>query len=195
VPVVGKTAEAIAARANTFRTLAEIQLQQDDVMKLNVVFRPESALVLAEAYFALSEAYKRKRLSSTSLTEWSKAGALVAATVSVISPLRPGGRIDDPTWLYLNPAFGMLCAYGHTQHVFFARPFDERRRFYQSLQSLRLPCLDYIIAEANKQNGNLTSTWELTLSDAEMSMLDVLVSSFVLLRENDELLSKKESLK
>jgi hypothetical protein len=97
--VVGKTAEEIAARAETFRQLAETQLQQEDFKSLNIAFRAELAVILAESYFALSEAYKRKRLHRDSRTEWSKAAALVAATVSVINPLRPSGRADNLTWL------------------------------------------------------------------------------------------------
>jgi hypothetical protein len=178
LPVVGKTAEEIATRANTFRKLAAIQSLQPDFAALNVAFRPETANILSEGYFALSEGYKRKRLISGSRTEWTKAAALVAATVSVVNPFRPGGRVDDPTWLYINPAFSMLCAYGHAQNIFFARPFDERRRFYQSLQSVRLPCLDPIISEGNVSNGNFTSCWNINVSDAEMSILDALVSLF-----------------
>jgi hypothetical protein len=193
--VVGKTAEELVARADTFRTLAEIQLDQADFKALNIGFRPESATILAEAYFALSEAYKRKRLHRDSRTEWSKAGALVAATVSVVNPLRPSGRADDPAWIYVNPAFGMLCAYAHAQHVFSARPFDERRRLLQSLQSLRLPCLDPIISEGNATNGNFRSKWEIEISDGEMSQLDALVTSFVLLRQNDDLLAEQERLR
>jgi hypothetical protein len=143
--VVGKTAEEVATRAETFQALAELQLEQDDFKTPNIAFVPASASILAECYFALSEGYKRRRLRASSRTEWTKAAALVAATVNVVNPLRPSGRTDDPSWLYVNPAFGMLCAYGHAQHVFLAPPFDEKRRFYQTLQSLRLPCLDPLL--------------------------------------------------
>jgi hypothetical protein len=54
VPVVGKTAEETVARAETFRTLAEIQLQQDHFQALNVAFAPGIQVLLAEGYFALS---------------------------------------------------------------------------------------------------------------------------------------------
>jgi hypothetical protein len=181
LPVVGKTAEEIAARATTFRTLAEIQLRQPDFAALNIACRPRIENVLAEAYFALSEAYKRVRLHGASRTEWVKAGALVAATVSVVNPLRPAGRADQIEWLYVNPAFGMLCAYGHAQNVFAAQEFDERRRLYQTLQSIRLPCLDPIIAEGNVTDGNFQTWWNISLSDGETSMLDAVVTIFNLL--------------
>jgi hypothetical protein len=181
LPVVGKAAEDVAARAETFRILAAIQLSQPDFAALKIVFSPGIENVLAEAYFALSEAYKRVRLRRDSRTEWVKAGALVAATVSVINPLRPAGRADKIEWPYVNPAFAMLCAYGHAQNIFAAQPFDERRRLYQSLQSIRLPCLDPIIREGNVTNGCFTSYWDLTLLPGEISMLDALVTAFNLL--------------
>jgi len=191
--VVGKTAEEIAARGNV-QAACRDQLQQEDFKSLNIAFGAESAVILAESYFALSEAYKRKRLHRESRTEWSKTAALVAATVSVINPLRPRGRADDPTWLYVNPAFGMLCAYGHAQAVFFARRFDERRRLLQSLQSLRLPCLDPIIAEANATGGRFHSNWQIEISNNEMSQLDALVTAFMLLKQNEDLLSAQEQI-
>ena len=49
MPVVGKTADEIAARAETFRFLAEIQLQQDDFKGLNISFSPESATICQSA--------------------------------------------------------------------------------------------------------------------------------------------------
>lgn len=193
--VVGKTAEDVVARAETFRILAEIQIQQHDFKALNIAFDPASAVILAECYFALSEGYKRKRLHDTSRTEWTKAAALVAATVSVVNPLRPSGRVDDPSWLYINPSFGMLCAYGHARHIFFVRAFDDRRRFYQSLQSLRLPCLDPIIAEGNVTNGKFVSNWTIDISQGEMSQLDGLVTSFAILKQNEDLWAQQEQLK
>jgi hypothetical protein len=138
-------------------------------------------LILAEAYFALSEAYKRERLEKESRTEWVKAAALVAAAVCVINPLRPIGRADTIEWLYVNPAFAMLCAYGHAQHIFAAQSFDERRRLYQALQSVRLPCLDPLISEGNVTGGKFTTTWNLKLSAGEISILDALVTAFNLL--------------
>ncbi|MFZ1920203.1 MAG: hypothetical protein WAU57_01080, partial [Xanthobacteraceae bacterium] len=162
-------------------TLARIQLQQPDFAALNIVTVPGVERVLAEAYFALSEAYKRVRLHDASRTEWVKASALVAATVSVVNPLRPGGRADRIEWMYVNQAFGMLCAYGHAQKIFLAQSFDERRRLLQSLQAMRLPCLDPLIAEGNVTNGQFRTAWSLTLSPGEISMLDALVTAFNLL--------------
>jgi hypothetical protein len=109
--------------------------------------------------------------------------------VSVVNPMRPAGSTDDPAWLYINPAFGMLCAYGHAQAVFFARPFDEQRRFFQSFQSLRLPCLDPIIREWQVARA-FHSWWNIEISDGEMSQLDGLVTTFSLLQQNEELLSR-----
>jgi hypothetical protein len=181
LPVVGKTAEDIAARAETFRVLADTQLQQPDFAALNIVCRPRAENILAESYFALSEAYKRIRLQDSSLTEWVKAGALVAATVSVVNPLRPSGRADTIEWPYVNPAFALLCAYGHAHRIFTPQAFDERRRLYQALQSIRLPALDPIIAEGNSKNGIFSTNWNITLSAGEVSMLDALVTTFNLL--------------
>ena len=89
-----------------------------------------------------------------------------------------GDRIE---WLYVNQAFGMLCAYGHAQSIFMAQPFDERRRLLQSLQAMRLPCLDPVIAEGNTTGGNFKSNWNVALSAGETSMLDALVTAFNLL--------------
>jgi hypothetical protein len=81
----------------------------------------------------------------------------------------------------------MLCAYGHAQQIFYARPFDERRRIFQALQGVRLPSLDQLIAEGNKTSGDFVTEWRIELSDAELSLLDTLVSLFALLLETEEL--------
>jgi hypothetical protein len=178
---VGKTAADIAARAKTFKVLADIQILQPDFAALNISCDQATMAILAESYFALSEAYKRARLHDSSRTEWVKASALVAATVSVVNPLRPSGRADKIEWLYVNQAFAMLCAYGHAQSIFSEQPFDERRRLYQALQSIRLPCLDPIISEGNVNNGKFHSTWNIVLTPPEISTLDALVTMFNLL--------------
>ena len=53
--------------------------------------------------------------------------------------------------------------------------------------------LDPIIAEANK-DGKITSTWNLTLIDGEMSILDALVSQIELLRQNQDLRAEQTRL-
>jgi hypothetical protein len=138
------------------------------------------ANILAEAYFALSEGYKKKRLNPGARTEWSKAAALSAATVAIVDPLRPAARADtnDPLWPYINPLFAMLCAYGHARNMFEWQRFDVKRRVYLALRGIELPSLDPIIQEVRTQNGRFTSTWDLTLSSREMAYLDLLVSVF-----------------
>lgn len=121
--VVGKTTEEIVARANLFKELAYQQLWHPVFSSLNIDFRPETANILAESYFALSEAYKRRRLSPGSRTEWIKAAALTAATVAVVNPMRPTGIAINYRWPYVNPSFAMLCAYGHAHHMFFLDGF------------------------------------------------------------------------
>ncbi len=194
MPVVGKDAAEISARAATFRALAEIQLEHPAVVEANVAFDNGSALLMSEAYFALSEAYKKRRLKGTSRTEWCKAAALVAVSVSIVRPLRPAGPSNEVTWPYLNPNFGMLCAYGHAQEVFFATTFDAKRRLLHSLHSARLPCLDQVIAEANKLR-TLVTQWDLVLSDDELSYLDSLVVEFEALIELQILKDENEVLR
>ncbi len=187
--VAGKTAEEIAARAETFRQFARVQMLQEDFASANVVFDPDCANLLSEAYFALSEAYKKRRLKRESLTDWSKVAALTAVTVSVIKPIRPAGRADKPQWPYLNPAFGLFCAYGLSQAIFEYPEFDQRRRLYQSSQGVSLPCLQPIILEGIHTKGQFTSTWDLEhdISDSEMSYLDMVVTNFVSLIQSHRL--------
>jgi hypothetical protein len=179
--VVGKTAGDIATRSQTFAELAYQQLQQPDFVAANVSFHPPSANILAEAYFALSEAYKRRRLKDDSRSDWSKAAALTAITVSVINPIRPAGPANQPQWPYLNPQFGLLCAHSFSQKVFQLPGFDQQRRLFQSWQSAKLPCLSPIIAEGNANGGNFTSNWEISISDNEMAYLDLMITMFVIL--------------
>jgi hypothetical protein len=185
--VVGKTAQEIATRAETYRVLANIQMAHPDFVQANVAFEPNCANLLAEAYFALSEAYKKRRLKVKSLTDWTKVAALTAVTVSYVRPIRPAGRADSPQWPYLNPAFGLLCAYGLSQTVFEYPEFDQRRRFYQSLEGISLPCLNPVIAEGIATKGNFTSTWDLsgTITDPEIAYLDILVTTVVELIKNN----------
>jgi hypothetical protein len=188
--VVGKTAEEIAACAETFGTLAHAQLWLPDFTALNAHFEPATAPILAEAYFAISEAYKRERLKPGSRTEWTKAAAFSAATVAIVKPLRPIGAPTDPLWPLINPMFAMTCAYGHVRNMFGAKPFDEKNRMYRALMGLELPSLAVLIDEGNATRGKFQSKWEITLSRQELALLDLLVAYFVQLQENEHLLLK-----
>ncbi len=86
--VVGKTAGEVSARAQTFSDLAHEQMWHPDFVALDVVFPDGVENILAEVYFALSEAYKRKRLKPGSRTEWTKAAAFTAIAVALVKPLR-----------------------------------------------------------------------------------------------------------
>jgi hypothetical protein len=188
--VVGKTAEEIAARAETFSALAHAQLWLPEFAALNIHFEPATASILAEAYFAISEAYKRERLKPGSRTEWTKAAALAAATVAIVKPLRPVGAPNDPLWPLINPMFAMTCAYGYVRNMFGAKPFDEKHRMYRALMGLELPSLAALIEEGNATKGKFQSRWEITLSPHEIALLDLLVAYFVQLQENEHLLLK-----
>jgi hypothetical protein len=179
--VVGKTAGEIATRSQTFAELALEQLQHPDFVAANVSFHQPSANILAEAYFALSEAYKRRRLKSDSRSDWSKAAALTAITICAINPIRPAGPANAPEWPYLNPQFGLFCAHAFSQSVFTLPGFDQQRRLFQSLQSAKLPCLSPLIAEGNVNNGSFTSNWNIAISDNEMAYLDLMITMFVVL--------------
>lgn len=189
MPVSGKTPHDISARAETLKELAYRQLWNPEFVHLDAQFNPKTANILAECYFAMSEAYKREwKLAGR--TEWTKVGALTAATIAVVKPLRPmpgSSKVNDVAWAYFNPSFAMFAAYDGIPGLFFARSFDEQRRVLRALARIEMPSLDPIIAEGNANNGVLTSDWCLTLTTQELSFLDLLVSYFVLLKENERL--------
>lgn len=185
MPVPGKSAREINARAQLYEDLAREQLSQPDFAALNLAIAPGTSNILAECYFALSEAYKIDANRTGSRTEWVKSAALIATAVSVVNPLRPAGRCDKLEAMYANPAFGLLCAYGHARKIFVEPTFDQRRRLFQALRGARFPSLDAIIAEGNRNNGVLTTTWKLELVSGELSFLKMTVSKFHSLCRND----------
>jgi hypothetical protein len=188
--VVGKTAAEVASRADVLAELAFKQLWQRDFVSLAAEFRRPTSRIMAECYFAMSEAYKRQTLSPGARSEWTKVAALTAATIAVVNPIRPSARAADlgnPAWLYVNPSFAMFAAYDGIPNLFFAKDFDEQRRVLRSLRELRLPSLNPIIVEGVQADGNFTSDWYIDLNSSELSYLDLLISYFVLLKENEEI--------
>jgi hypothetical protein len=77
LPVPGKTAQEIAARAKLYERLAQLQLSHPDFRDLNLTIASGSANILAECYFALSEAYKGEVNEAGSRTEWIKSAAII----------------------------------------------------------------------------------------------------------------------
>jgi hypothetical protein len=167
-----------------FGRLMEIQLASPAFVGAEVEYHPKVSSLLTEAYFAITDAYKRIFLNEGRRTEVIKQAALTCAVISAIQPLRPKTTpVDDDRLLYINPMFAMRAACAIIDHPFHLRGFDNQRRFYVNLSSLSLPCLAPMIDEANDNDFALTTLWKLELSPEEIRELNHIISLFSVLYE------------
>jgi len=185
LPVSSRTVEEISARAGYFTHMLDIQAGAPAFEEIQIEYHPRIPIILTEAYFALTDAYKRVHLSEGRRTEPIKQAALTCATIAVIKPLRPIGspEIDREEYLYINPMLAMRAACSIVEHPFDRRAFDDRRRFYRSLSLASLPSLDPLIDEANENDGVLSSDWHFVLTQHELRDLNHLISMFAVLAD------------
>lgn len=145
--------------------------------------------ILAHVYFCLTDAYKAEFLKDGHRTDGAKRAAITCATLSYVAPLRPppGTNIveaDDSyegsLYLYANPMLAMRAASTLVKHPFNKRPFDDRRRIYSALRGLKFPSVDWIIDEAINNDGVISSSCAVKLTEQEMANLSLLTDDFVI---------------
>jgi hypothetical protein len=184
VPVAGVSSQDILARAGFFEAAIEVALASPAFVGVPLFHHPRIPVVLAESYFALTEAYKYHHLQPGKRTEEIKQAALTAATICVVKPLRPQhGAAATEEMIYCNQMLAMRAACAIVEHPFGSRAFDERRRFYRAIGDFALPAIAPLIAEANANNGELTTEFSFDLSLRERHDLNMLINMFAVLRD------------
>jgi hypothetical protein len=182
--VTGKTPEDISARAIYFQAAIDTQLASPALQDLQISYHCNIPTLLAEIYFALSEAYKSVYLSPENRTNTPKIAALTCASIAVVKPLRPNNPvIEDEEFIYVNGLLGLRAACAIVEHPFHTRSFDDIRRWCRSLDHFQMPSVQPIIAEAARNNGITNSTWAINLSSEERCKLDTLISMFSVLKD------------
>ena len=113
------------------------------------IFGVEEARCVAEAYFLLSEtAFKPKRIETGHRTTKPKIAALTCAAISIVNPIQfEAASPDIAAVKYANPMFAMHIACSVIDHPYSIRAFDERRRVYDQILGLDLPCLHPFIED------------------------------------------------
>lgn len=181
MPILGIEPERILSRAQTIENAANQLLSSPTFSRLQFVFNPASAVVVAECYFALSEAYKGPLLPVGARTQPPKMAAFSAAAIGVVKPIRPPTLpIEDEEYLYVNGMLAMRVGCGFVRHNFNKRSFDDRRRWYKSVQGHYLPSLNPILEEANANEYKISQVYSISLSAAEIAELETLIEAFSL---------------
>lgn len=184
MPVNGVTAADIAVRASFFAKATELLLEGPAFSGCLVEVHLGIHSVIAEGFFALADAYERHHLKPGKKIEPVKQAALTCAVVCAISPLRPtAALVEEEELLYINPMLAMRAACSVIGHPFDKRAFDERRRHYRMVGSLRLPSLAPLIAEANANDGVLSSDFSFDLAMDERHRLNGLINYFTVLND------------
>jgi hypothetical protein len=184
LPVDGRSAEEVAERADFFKRLLQYQIGSPAFTSINLTCHPSIGNLLAEVYFAITNAYKSGLLPPGSRTDPIKQAALTCAAVVTVNPIRPiSTEIDQEEIIYANPMFAMRCACSIIDHPYHTRSFDERRRVYRGLPGLCVRPADAMIQEALQNDCRTTSTWTIELSSRERSQLDILVNMFAVYKE------------
>jgi hypothetical protein len=183
VPVVGVPAADLASRENYFRQMIEMELASPALREANLTYHAAMPNILAHCYFAVSEAYKKIYLRDGHRTDLPKRAALMCATIVAVGPIRTVPGANDPELAaeaaYANPMLAMRISSSIIKHPFHKRPFDDRRRVYRAFFSFKLPSIDPILEEARTNNGAIPTDWQISLSAAEESLLNLLVDDFV----------------
>jgi hypothetical protein len=162
-------------RAGFFAGMASIVLSQLPRLSDHAEFRADSPILLAAAYFLLSDAYKPRRNQADSLTDEYKRAALSALAVMTIRPFVPFDpeRVDD-MWTYLaNPILALACANAWVPQRNIAEhfPFDYLKRFYLSLLALRIEAFGRFIDLVN-EGGDYREAKPLNLSSSDIMVVD-----------------------
>lgn len=149
------------------------------------IFGVEEARCVAEAYFLLSEkAFKPKRIEANHKTTMPKIAALTCAAISTVNPIRFAVESSDVTAVrYANPMFAMQLACSVIDHPYHVRAFEERRRLYEQILGLELPCLQPFLDDRMAKKNTPLSSFELNFTRAEMREIEGLVSIFTVYEE------------
>lgn len=182
--VVGVAAEDIVARANYFKQMLDIELASPALRDAELFYHESMPDILAQCYFAISQAYKKIYLAEGHRTDTSKRAALTCAAIVAVCPIRqdPDSNSEEKAAeaAYANPMLAMRCSCSIVNHPFHKRPFDDRRRIYRAFFGFALPSIEPILAEARANNGKIISDWEISLAPEEETLLNLLVDDFVM---------------
>lgn len=171
-------------RAGFFAEAISLHLKDIAFAGTEIEHHPKISSVMAEAFFALTDAYERRHLNAGKKIEPVKQAALTCAVICCVMPLRPVLElVDREELIYINPMLAMRAACAIIAHPFHRRAFDEQRRHYRLTQSLSLPSLAPLLDEANTNDCVLTSNFELDLKRDERDRLNGLVNYFTVLKE------------
>ena len=161
---------------------------------------PAAGVLLANCYFLVSDAYKRRRGMQDSRTHKYKVAAFTVATIMAIRPVRITETADvvSTTVAFSNQQCAMRAAQALLGLDLERIDDDFIRRLYDSVfDPIELPCLaSYLAAfEAAYDRPRAASFEEvearidfnahnaLTLSRAELSMLESLINQFTTLEQ------------
>jgi len=184
LPVVGKTAAELDARAAYFLKMIERQTASAAFSHLQLTYHSNVHNVLAHVYFAMSEAYKALFLNPGTGTDPTKQAALTCAAICAVNPLRPIPTEEVvEEHLYINQMLAMRCACSIIEHPVYLRSFDEQRRIYLLLQRCRFPSIDAILNEAATNNGEIKTSLSIKLTQDEEKTLKGLIALFVAYQE------------
>ena len=184
MPVVGKTALDISTRADFFKDAIETQLQAPAVQGLGLIYHDKMPEILAHAYFAMSEAYKKTFLYPDKQTDPTKQAALTCAAIAFIKPLRPPDlRIVREEYIYVNAMLAMRTSCAIVDHPFHSRDFDSQRRWFKQLDLLDVPNVTSIMTEAAANSGEVKGNIQISLTRQEEYQLKSLINMFVVLRD------------
>jgi hypothetical protein len=144
----------VLKRAAFFAGMAERLASSLPAIQEHSEFRADSPVLMAKAYFLLSDAYKPFRNNAESLTDEYKRAAISALAVMVVRPFSPlqADNVESMTAYLANPIMALACAnaWAAQRNLFAHYPFDYLKRFYLTLDSVRLPSLDHFVGRVNE---------------------------------------------
>jgi hypothetical protein len=183
VPVYGIDQADLSTRADYFSLRIEATMQSPALKNVGLVYHARIPNVLAHAYFALSQAYKKTCLKEGNRTDSWKRAAITCAAITAVQPLRPPlivNDLDKEEYLYANPILAMRCACPIVEHKFEKRTFDDQRRQYKSIMGMTFQSVEPILAEARRENGEINSTFDIMLSSDDEAKINALIEHFML---------------
>lgn len=173
----------IASRAQYVADRGAELVQLGLFSSADVRFRAIAPRFVSEAYFLLSEAYKFRRLRDGASTQEPKIAALMSMAIVAVWPFQAIHplTVQRPETVVANPIFAVYCASSIINSDFGTLSNDMKRRLYNFLFTMRLPCLRDYVTDISLGPKRSADVFKVDLSDAELASADALMLIYELL--------------
>lgn len=185
--------EKVRRRADFLLSEASRFVAEGNPASFGFQLSDEDAMVAAEAYFLVNEAYKARRQNAGHKTLPTKIAAITALVIATLNPLRPKGEpvTATPTSIYANPLFALRLGCNIVQHALHLQGWMRMQWFCDHLRNDALSGLDGYIEAVRNGGRAVGEPFDIELSLLDLSRIEGRVAFFDVLSQLKILQSKQ----